>query len=68
MNIVLRWWRAYQAEQARQQRIVRMVQLLRDSDDDLQRIGRELTTIYADAMRQATANSNLRESQEGGDA
>ena len=65
MNIVLRWWRAYQAEQARQQRIVQVVQLLRESDDDLQRIGRDLTTIYADAMRQAAAND---ESQEGGDA
>jgi hypothetical protein len=64
MNLVLRCWRAYQAEQARQQRIVRMVQLLRESDDDLQRIGRELATIYADAMRQAAVNA---ESQEGGE-
>ena len=65
MNRVLWWWRAYQAVQARQQRIVHVVQLLRESDDDLQRIGRELTALYADAMRQAAAND---ESQEGGDA
>ncbi|HUY76855.1 MAG TPA: hypothetical protein VMV29_08790 [Ktedonobacterales bacterium] len=65
MNIVLRWWRAYQAEKARQQRIVRMFQLLRESDDDLQRIGRELAAISADGMRQAAAND---ESQEGSDA
>jgi len=65
MNLVLRWWRAYQAEQARQRRIAQMFQLLRESDDDLQRIGRELTTIYADAMRQTAVNG---ESREGGDA
>jgi len=64
MNLVLRCWRAYQAEQARQRRIAQMFQLLRESDDDLQRIGRELTTIYADAMRQTAANG---ESQEGGE-